>query len=276
LSFIPPSEKSESTPPKKRTRRPAAASEGGDQKSRRSGRKSLPLIPLREAVLFPQALAPLSVGRENSLNALEEATRRGRKILVAAQRNPVQDHVGQADIYGWGTLGEIEGVRRVMGSAQLVVRGIARVRLDRFVRDEPYLESEYTEIPDEVEPGLDLDALLGSLDVTMYRDDLAHHPTRTIGATHLPPGGIDGKVVVLVDDVLYSGRTIRAALDAISDLGRPRGVQLAVLVDRGHRELPIRPDFVGKNLPTAAAERVRVLLEEIDGRDAVLIEGAVL
>jgi len=128
----------------------------------------------------------------------------------------------------------------------------------------------------EVEPGLDVDALLGSLDVTMYRDDLAHHPTRSIGATHLPPGGIDGKVVVLVDDVLYSGRTIRAALDAISDLGRPRGVQLAVLVDRGHRELPIRPDYVGKNLPTAAAERVRVLLEEIDGRDAVLIEGAVL
>jgi pyrimidine operon attenuation protein/uracil phosphoribosyltransferase len=128
----------------------------------------------------------------------------------------------------------------------------------------------------EVEPALDVDALLGSLDVTMYRDDLAHHPTRTIGTTHLPPGGVDGKVVVLVDDVLYSGRTIRAALDAISDLGRPRGVQLAVLVDRGHRELPIRPDFVGKNLPTAAAERVRVLLEEIDGRDAVLIEGAVL
>ena len=128
----------------------------------------------------------------------------------------------------------------------------------------------------EVEPGLDVDALLGSLDVTMYRDDLAHHPTRAIGATHLPPGGIDGKIVVLVDDVLYSGRTIRAALDAISDLGRPRGVQLAILVDRGHRELPIRPDFVGKNLPTAAAERVRVLLEEIDGRDAVLIEGAVL
>jgi pyrimidine operon attenuation protein/uracil phosphoribosyltransferase len=125
----------------------------------------------------------------------------------------------------------------------------------------------------EVEPALDAADLVGSLDVTMYRDDLAHHPTRAIGATHLPTGGIDGRVVVLVDDVLYSGRTIRAALDAISDLGRPRAVQLAVLVDRGHRELPIRPDYVGKNLPTSAAERVRVLLEEIDGRDAVLIEG---
>ena len=124
-----------------------------------------------------------------------------------------------------------------------------------------------------VEPGLDLARLVGSLDVTMYRDDLAHHPTRSIGATDIPGGGLDGKVVVLVDDVLYSGRTIRAALDAISDLGRPRAVQLAALVDRGHRELPIRADYVGKNLPTSTSERVRVLLEESDGRDAVLIEG---
>jgi pyrimidine operon attenuation protein/uracil phosphoribosyltransferase len=124
-----------------------------------------------------------------------------------------------------------------------------------------------------VEPGLELGTLVGSLDVTMYRDDLAHHPTRTIGATDIPGGGLDGKVVVLVDDVLYSGRTIRAALDAISDLGRPRAVQLAALVDRGHRELPIRADYVGKNLPTSTSERVRVLLEECDGRDAVLIEG---
>ncbi|NUU17670.1 bifunctional pyr operon transcriptional regulator/uracil phosphoribosyltransferase PyrR [Cellulomonas humilata] len=126
-----------------------------------------------------------------------------------------------------------------------------------------------------VEPSLDLALLVGSLDVTMYRDDLAHHPTRTIGATDIPGGGLDGKVVVLVDDVLYSGRTIRAALDAISDLGRPRAVQLAALVDRGHRELPIRADYVGKNLPTSTNERVRVLLEENDGRDAVLIEGGV-
>lgn len=125
----------------------------------------------------------------------------------------------------------------------------------------------------DVEPGLDPAALAGSLDVTMYRDDLAHQPTRTIGATDIPGGGLDGRVVVLVDDVLYSGRTIRAALDAISDLGRPRAVQLAALVDRGHRELPIRADYVGKNLPTSTTERVRVLLEETDGRDAVVIEG---
>ncbi|OLT53022.1 bifunctional pyr operon transcriptional regulator/uracil phosphoribosyltransferase PyrR [Cellulosimicrobium sp. CUA-896] len=109
--------------------------------------------------------------------------------------------------------------------------------------------------------------LVGELDVTMYRDDLHRHPTRTIGATRLPASGIDGKVVVLVDDVLYSGRTIRAALDALSDLGRPRAVQLAALVDRGHRELPIRPDFVGKNLPTSTSERVSVRLAEVDGAD---------
>jgi pyrimidine operon attenuation protein/uracil phosphoribosyltransferase len=124
----------------------------------------------------------------------------------------------------------------------------------------------------DVEAGLDPTGLVGVLDVTMYRDDLRRHPTRPIGTTRLPDGGVDGKVVVLVDDVLYSGRTIRAALDAISDLGRPRAVQLAALVDRGHRELPIRADYVGKNLPTSQAERVRVLLEETDGRDAVLIE----
>lgn len=113
----------------------------------------------------------------------------------------------------------------------------------------------------------------GWLDVTMYRDDLRRQPMRTLKTTELPDGGIDDKVVVLVDDVLYSGRTIRAALDALSDLGRPRAVRLAVLVDRGHRELPIRADHVGKNLPTSAGERVQVNLDEVDGRDEVRIEG---
>jgi pyrimidine operon attenuation protein/uracil phosphoribosyltransferase len=112
---------------------------------------------------------------------------------------------------------------------------------------------------------------VGALDVTMYRDDLRLRPARALERTDLPTGGLDDKVVVLVDDVLFSGRTIRAALDAIGDLGRPRAVQLAVLVDRGHRELPIRADFVGKNLPTAQRETVHVLLTETDGRDAVLI-----
>ena len=111
----------------------------------------------------------------------------------------------------------------------------------------------------------------GSLDITMYRDDLRLRPARALGHTDVPPAGIDGKVVVLVDDVLYSGRTVRAALDALGDLGRPRAVQLAVLVDRGHRELPIRADYVGKNLPTSQREVVRVLLEEVDGQDAVIL-----
>jgi pyrimidine operon attenuation protein / uracil phosphoribosyltransferase len=112
---------------------------------------------------------------------------------------------------------------------------------------------------------------VGSLDVTMYRDDLRLRPARALLPTDIPAGGIDGKVVVLVDDVLFSGRTIRAALDAMNDLGRPRAVQLAVLVDRGHRDLPIRADFVGKNLPTSLAETVVVRLAEIDGEDAVTI-----
>ena len=112
---------------------------------------------------------------------------------------------------------------------------------------------------------------VGTLDVTMYRDDLRSHPTRAPHRTEVPAGGIDGKTVVLVDDVLYSGRTIRAALDALSELGRPRAVRLAVLVDRGHRELPIRADHVGKNLPSALAERVSVRLAEVDGTDEVTI-----
>ncbi len=112
---------------------------------------------------------------------------------------------------------------------------------------------------------------VGSLDITLYRDDLRLRPARTLGHTEVPGSGIDGMVVVLVDDVLFSGRTVRAALDALGDIGRPRAVQLAVLVDRGHRELPIRPDYVGKNLPTAKREVVRVLLTETDGEDSVTL-----
>jgi pyrimidine operon attenuation protein/uracil phosphoribosyltransferase len=113
---------------------------------------------------------------------------------------------------------------------------------------------------------------VGALDVTLYRDDLARNPTRAPSPTQVPPGGIDGKTVVLVDDVLYSGRTIRAALDAIGSIGRPSIVRLATLIDRGHRELPIRPDFVGKNLPSSQSERINVHLREIDGDEFVSIE----
>jgi pyrimidine operon attenuation protein/uracil phosphoribosyltransferase len=114
----------------------------------------------------------------------------------------------------------------------------------------------------------------GVLDITLYRDDLRLRGARAVGRTDLPPEGIDNKRVILVDDVLFSGRTIRAALDALVDLGRPSLVQLAVLVDRGHRELPIRPDYVGKNIPTALSESVRVLLAEKDGVDEVVIRAA--
>ena len=113
---------------------------------------------------------------------------------------------------------------------------------------------------------------VGTLDITLYRDDLRRNAVRAVGRTEEPPGGVDSRNVVLVDDVLFSGRTIRAALDAISDLGRPSAVQLAVLVDRGHRQLPIRADYVGKNLPTALNEQVRVRLAEVDGVDEVRLE----
>ena len=105
----------------------------------------------------------------------------------------------------------------------------------------------------------------------MYRDDLNMRPARALGHTVIPSRGVDGKTVVLVDDVLFSGRTVRAALDAINDIGRPRAVRLAVIVDRGHRELPIRADHVGKNLPTHRGESVRVRLSEIDGQDEIVL-----
>jgi pyrimidine operon attenuation protein/uracil phosphoribosyltransferase len=151
-----------------------------------------------------------------------------------------------------------------MGSSGLVILGIPT----RGV----VLAERIAAILDGIEPGSG--AAVGSLDVTMYRDDLANQPTRAPSPTQVPAGGIDGKTVVLVDDVLYSGRTIRAALDALADHGRPRAVRLAVLVDRGHRELPIRADFVGKNLPTSADEKIRVRLAEVDGVEFVEIISA--
>jgi pyrimidine operon attenuation protein/uracil phosphoribosyltransferase len=116
-----------------------------------------------------------------------------------------------------------------------------------------------------------LEIPVGTLDVTLHRDDLRLRPARPLAKTLVPEGGLDGRLVVLVDDVLFSGRTIRAALDAIGEIGRPAAVQLAVLIDRGHRELPIRADYVGKNLPTSMHESVKVSLREIDGVDRVTI-----
>jgi len=154
-----------------------------------------------------------------------------------------------------------EILERNKGSADVVLLGIP-------TRGVPLARRLAARI-DAVEGG---SVPVGSLDITMYRDDLRLRPARALERTDIPPGGIDGKAVVLVDDVLFSGRTVRAALDALGDVGRPGLVQLAVLVDRGHRQLPIRADYVGKNLPTSVLETVRVLLTEHDGRDAVLLE----
>jgi pyrimidine operon attenuation protein/uracil phosphoribosyltransferase len=119
------------------------------------------------------------------------------------------------------------------------------------------------------------DVATGALDITLYRDDLMRNPVGpqpVVRSTEIP-FSIDDRKILLVDDVLYTGRTIRAALDALIDFGRPRAIQLVVMVDRGHRELPIKADYVGKNLPTSARQSVRVRLQEIDGADEVIIEG---
>ncbi|MFW6188709.1 MAG: bifunctional pyr operon transcriptional regulator/uracil phosphoribosyltransferase PyrR [Actinomycetota bacterium] len=142
------------------------------------------------------------------------------------------------------------------GSAELVLLGIPR-------RGYPLARRIAARIA-ATDPAFDAAASTGQLDVTMFRDDLRKNPARAPQPTRIPVQGIDGRTVVLVDDVLYSGRTVRAALDALVDVGRPRAVRLAVLVDRGHRELPIRADHVGKNLPTSSQEKVRVRLAETD------------
>jgi pyrimidine operon attenuation protein/uracil phosphoribosyltransferase len=116
---------------------------------------------------------------------------------------------------------------------------------------------------------------VGTLDITLHRDDLRMRPPRALMPTTIPSLGVEDRNIILVDDVLFSGRTIRAALDALGEIGRPKSVQLAILVDRGHRELPIRADYVGKNIPTSASQSVIVHLTELDGADEVLIEGGV-
>jgi pyrimidine operon attenuation protein/uracil phosphoribosyltransferase len=153
-----------------------------------------------------------------------------------------------------------EIIERNKGAADVVLLGIPRRGVPLAERLAERIGAvEGTSVP------------VGSLDVTMYRDDLRLRPARALERTEIPAQGIDGRVVVLVDDVLFSGRTVRAALTALDDVGRPRVVQLAVLVDRGHRELPIRADFVGKNVPTSLAESVRVRLSETDGADEVVL-----
>jgi len=153
-----------------------------------------------------------------------------------------------------------EIVERNHGIANVLIVGIP-------TRGKPFADRIASALS-EIE-GRDVKA--GSLDIGMYRDDLDTRPRTRIGPTRMPEN-IDGKTVVVADDVLFTGRTIRAGLDALADLGRPGAVQLAVLIDRGHRQLPIRADFVGKNIPTAVSERVSVRFEEIDGEEGVWID----
>jgi pyrimidine operon attenuation protein/uracil phosphoribosyltransferase len=153
-----------------------------------------------------------------------------------------------------------EVCERHRGAAHLVLIGI-------HTRGVPLAEEIARSIAD-IE---DVHVPVGELDIGLYRDDLEQRPTTRLGRT-LIPVDLSGETVVLVDDVLYTGRTIRAALDAVSDLGRPASVELAVLIDRGHRQLPIRADYVGKNLPTAADERVTVRVDGVDREQGVWIE----
>lgn len=150
------------------------------------------------------------------------------------------------------------------GAEDLVLLGIPH-------RGVPLAERLAAQILEAEGLGRPLEDLAGSLDITMYRDDLRANPTRSVGRTILPCD-LDDRTVVLVDDVLFSGRTVQAALHALADLGRPRAIQLVTLIDRGHRELPIQADIVGKSIPTAGSERVRVHLTETDGEDLVSIE----
>jgi pyrimidine operon attenuation protein / uracil phosphoribosyltransferase len=188
-------------------------------------------------------------------------------LMPGAQRVPFSEEafqvkttvMGPEDIRRALTRISHEIVERNKGTDDLVIVGIR-------TRGAPLADRIASSIASF--EGVDLPS--GALDVTLYRDDVALRGPRSLESTTVP-GDIDGRVVVLVDDVLYTGRTIRAAFDAVLDLGRPRSMRLAVLVDRGHRELPIRADHVGKNLPTSSDEVVKVHLTEIDGSDAVMI-----
>lgn len=206
----------------------------------------MPVSPPTSSVSFND---PSREAGKEVLVTVAPSSRSGRPLLDGADIGRALTRIGH------------EIVERNRGAADIVLLGIPTRGVGLAQRLAAHLAA--------IDPGSP--PVAGALDVTMYRDDLRLRGVRPLAATELPPGGVDDRIVVLVDDVLFSGRTVRAALDALSHHGRPRAVQLAVLVDRGHRELPIRADYVGKNVPTARDEAVRVLLEEYDGRDAVLI-----
>jgi pyrimidine operon attenuation protein/uracil phosphoribosyltransferase len=183
---------------------------------------------------------------------------------------------GRARTPAEATLGAPDVARIVDRMAHQIIENIAKIGFDAALLGIPTRGVPLAHrLAERINVFADVTVPVGSVDVTLYRDDLRLRGVRPLGETVEPDGGITGRTVILVDDVLFSGRTIRAALDALADLGRPRAVQLAVLVDRGHRELPIRADYVGKNLPTSVHESVRVSLAETDGTDAVSVtEGA--
>ena len=182
---------------------------------------------------------------------------------------------------GAGAVGEAGPQQRELLSAADVARIVAQMAhqiIERTAPQQVVLVGIFTRgvplahrLADRIREFGGISPSVGALDITLYRDDLRRRPTRLLQPTELPAGGLDDALVVLVDDVLYSGRTVAAALDAVREYGRPRAIQLAVLVDRGHRELPIRADYVGKDLPTSRDEEVGVLLVETDGTDAVVI-----
>lgn len=192
----------------------------------------------------------------------------GRPVPEPSAVSPASTVLGADDIRRALTRIAHEIIESGHGAEDIVLLGIPH-------RGVPLARRLARALCEAEDAGRDPEQIAGALDITMYRDDLRDHPTRAPHPTIIPPEGIDGRTVVLVDDVLYSGRTVRAALDALGAIGRPRAVRLAVLVDRGHRELPIRADHVGKNLPTSRSERVSVTLAETDGADAVtIIRGA--
>ncbi len=194
----------------------------------------------------PSETSPLQHVKSNTVSGI-----RGRTILTAADLGRIVDRMAH------------QILEKTDGATNTVLLGIPTRGVPLAARLAARIEAfEGRRVP------------CGTLDVTLYRDDLRLRGTRAVGPTAVPEDGIDARRVILVDDVLFSGRTVRAALDALSDIGRPSQVQLAVLVDRGHRELPIRADYVGKNMPTSRAESVRVLLREVDGVDAVLLATA--
>jgi pyrimidine operon attenuation protein/uracil phosphoribosyltransferase len=171
-----------------------------------------------------------------------------------------------------GVLGPAEVGRIVDRMAHQVIETIAKLDFDAALLGIPTRGVPLARrLAERIEVFSGVPIAVGSLDITLFRDDLRLRGVRPLNDTVEPEGGVDGRTVILVDDVLFSGRSVRAALDALTELGRPRAVQLAVLVDRGHRQLPIRADYVGKNLPTNAAQSVRVQLAEIDGSDGVIV-----